>query len=87
MVRETTELYGIVNSSTIRLNILKTLSKKGPRFQSEIAREMDRKQQDISKEIKRLVDEELIQSLNADKKSHKLYLITPLGKEVLKFKP
>ena len=84
-MRQIKELYGFIFSSTIRYNILKTLQKKSPLLQSNIAKRMDRKQQDISKAIYQLEKENLVECLTPDKGSYKIYNITSLGIEVLDF--
>jgi len=85
-MRQIKELYGYAITSKIRLNILKTLDKKSPLLQSQIAKKMKRKQQDISKAIYQLVKMELVECLTPDKGSYKVYVISKQGKEVLRFK-
>lgn len=85
-MRQIKELYGFIITSKIRNGILKTLEKKSPLLQSEIAKKMKRKQQDISKAIYQLEKEKLIECLTPDKGSYKSYAISDLGKEVLNFK-
>jgi len=84
-MREIKALYGFVITSKIRMSILKTLSKKSPLLQSNIAKRMKKKQQDISKEMYKLVEERLVECLTPNKGSYKAYVITKLGKEVLDF--
>lgn len=85
-MRQIKELYGLIITSKIRLGILQTLNKKSPTLQSGIAKKMKRKQQDISKEMYKLVKEGLVECLTPDKGSYKAYVISKLGKEVLDFK-
>lgn len=85
-MRQTKELYGYVITSKIRSKILQSLSKKSPMLQSEIAKKIKRKQQDISKAVYQLEKENLVECLTPDKGSYKAYIITRLGKEVLDFK-
>ncbi|MBR9677483.1 hypothetical protein GOV04_05050 [Candidatus Woesearchaeota archaeon] len=84
-MRQIKELYGLVITSKIRHGILKTLDKKSPLLQSEIAKKMKRKQQDISKAVYQLEKEKLIECLTPSKGSYKAYMITKLGKEVLRY--
>ncbi len=85
-MRQTRELYGFVITSKIRLSILQTLGKKSPLLQSEVAKRLDRKQQDISKAVYQLEKEGILECLTPGKGSYKAYTITKLGKEVLNFK-
>ena len=54
-------------------------------MQTEIAKKLGKKQQNISKAIYDLEKEGLIECLNPDKKAWKFYMITELGEEVLWF--
>jgi len=85
-MRQTKELYGYVITSTIRHGIMKTLNKKSPMLQSEIAQKLKRKQQDISKAVYLLAKEGLIECLTPDKGSYKAYAITKQGREALAYK-
>lgn len=85
-MRQTRELYGYIITSKIRLGILRSLNKKSPLLQSEIAKKMKRKQQDISKAIYQLEKESLVECLTPSKGSYKAYILTTLGKEILNFK-
>lgn len=85
-MRQTKELYGFIISSKIRLGIMKTLDKKSPLMQSDIAKVLKKTQQDISKEMYKLVKEGLVECLTPDKGSYKVYVITKQGKEALNFK-
>lgn len=79
------QLYGFVISSKIRLNILKILYKNATLRQSEIAKAIKQRQQNIYKSIDDLQKNGLIECLNPDKKAWKSYILTELGKEVLQF--
>ncbi len=85
-MRQDKELYGFVITSKIRLSILQVLGKKSPLLQSEIAKKLNRKQQDISKAVYQLEKAELIECLTPDKGSYKAYIITKRGKDILNFK-
>ncbi len=85
-MRSIKELYGFVITSKIRLTILQTLGKKCPLLQSEIAEQLSRKQQDISKAVYQLEKEGLVECLTPNKRSYKAYIITKLGREVVNFK-
>jgi DNA-binding MarR family transcriptional regulator len=78
-------LYGIIVSSKIRFNILEVLFKNPSLRQSEIARAIKQKQQNIYKSVDELQKIGLIECLNPDKKAWKSYIITDIGKEVLNF--
>ena len=82
---DTKQLYGFVISSRIRTNILEVLFKNPILRQSEIAKTIKQKQQNIYKSIDNLQKAGLIECLNPDKKAWKSYIITDLGKEVLQF--
>ena len=82
---DTKQLYGFIISSKIRLNILETLFKNPILRQSEIAKKIKQKQQNIYKAIDDLQKHGLIECLNPDKKAWKSYIITELGKEILQF--
>ncbi len=62
------------------------LNKKSPLLQSEIAKKMKKKQQDISKAVYQLEKDSLVECLTPDKGSYKAYVITRIGKEALEFK-
>jgi DNA-binding MarR family transcriptional regulator len=85
-MREIKELYGFVITSKIREGILTTLNKKSPLLQSEIAKRLKKRQQDISKEVFKLEKEKLIECLTPNKGSYKAYAVTKLGRDALLFK-
>lgn len=80
------ELYGYVITSKIREGVLRVLNEGGPMLQSQIAKKLKKKQQDISKSVYQLEKKGLVECLTPDKGSYKAYAITKLGKEVLDFK-
>lgn len=82
---DTKQLYGFIISSKIRLSILEVLFKNATLRQSEIAKIIKQKQQNIYKSVDDLQKVELIECLNPNKKAWKSYIITELGKEVLQF--
>ena len=82
---DTKQLYGFIISSKIRSNILEILFKNPTLRQSEIAKTIKQKQQNIYKSIDGLQKAGLIECLNPDKKAWKSYIITDLGKEILQF--
>ena len=79
------ELYGFVVSSKIRTKILEVLFKNPTIRQSEIAKAIKQKQQNIYKSIDSLIRKGLIECLNPEKKAWKSYMITDLGKSILQF--
>jgi DNA-binding PadR family transcriptional regulator len=83
--QDTKQLYGFIISSKIRSNILETLFKNTTLRQSEIAKLIKQKQQNIYKSIDDLQKLGLIECLNPEKKAWKSYMITELGKEILQF--
>ena len=79
------QLYGYVISSKIRIKILEVLFKNSTLRQSEIAKAIKQKQQNIYKSIDSLTRKGLIECLNPEKKAWKSYMITELGKSILQF--
>ncbi|MFH1327058.1 MAG: hypothetical protein ABIH59_02945 [archaeon] len=67
------------------MNVLKSLSKKDIR-QTEIAKLVKEKQPNVSKALYDLQKKELVECLTPEKKAWKVYGITDLGKQVLKFR-
>lgn len=82
---DTKQLYGFIISSKTRSNILEVLFKNPVLRQSEIAKIIKQKQQNIYKAIDDLQKAGLIECLTPQKKAWKSYIITDLGKEVLEF--
>lgn len=82
---DTKQLYGLVMSSKIRKGILDTLFKSSTLRQSEIARLLGQKQQNIYKSMDDLQKAGLIECLEPEKKAWKSYMITESGKEVLQY--
>jgi len=83
--QDTKQLYGFVISSRTRTAILDVLFKTPILRQSEIAKTIKQKQQNIYKPIEDLQKVGLIECLNPEKKAWKSYIITDLGKEVINF--
>jgi len=83
--KDTKSLYGYITTSKLRLGILETLYKNATLRQTEIAKKLNQKQQNISKAVYDLEKVELIECLNPDKPAWKSYMITNLGKEVYEF--
>lgn len=83
--QDTKQLYGFVISSKTRTDILEVLFKNPILRQSEIAKSIKQKQQNIYKPIDNLQKAGLIECLNPKKKAWKSYIITDLGKEVITF--
>ena len=86
-MRQLKELYGFVVSSKVRIAVLRALARTSPMFQSEIAREIGRRPQNIAREVRSLERAELVECLTPAKQSHKPYVITRLGSETLAFRP
>ena len=83
-MKDIRRLSAFISTSKIRGNILKTLSKKDIR-QIEIAKLINEKQPNVSKALIDLEKKSLVICLTPDKKAWKVYGITDLGKQVLKF--
>lgn len=83
--QDTKQLYGFVISSKTRTDILEILFKNPILRQSEIAKSIKQKQQNIYKPIDDLIKSGLIECLNPEKKAWKSYIITDLGKEIITF--
>lgn len=79
------ELYGFVFSSKRREKILKVLKTK-PLRPFEIARKTKYKAPNVSRTIFQLEKHKLVECITPDKASWRLYSITELGKQVLKFR-
>ncbi|MFW9882661.1 MAG: ArsR family transcriptional regulator [Candidatus Thorarchaeota archaeon] len=79
------ELYGFVFSSKRRERILQGLKKK-PLRPFEIARKLKYKAPNVSKTLFQLEKHNLIECITPNKCSWRLYAITDLGKQVLKFR-
>lgn len=80
------QLYAFISTSKLRRNVLNALSKKDIR-QVEIAKLIGEKQPNVSKALADLQKKGLVECLTPDKKAWKVYGITDLGKQVLKYKP
>ncbi len=86
MLRKDTKiLYGFITSSKLRFSILEIFYKNSFQSQTQIAKELNQKQQNISKAIYDLEREKLIECLTPEKKAWKSYMITELGKEIIAF--
>ncbi len=79
------QLRAFISTSKIRNNVLKALAKKDIR-QIEIAKSIKEKQPNVSKALYDLEKKNLVICLTPEKKAWKIYGITDLGKEVLKFR-
>jgi len=77
------QLYGFVVSSKRRIKILKTLKDK-PLRPFEIARKTRYKAPNVSKVLYQLEKEKLVQCITPNKSSWRVYMITDLGKEIIK---
>ena len=86
-MRQRKELYGFAISSQVRIAILRALSRTSPMMQSEVARAIGRRQQNIAREVRALEGAGLVECLTPKKQSHKPYILTPLGREILTFQP
>lgn len=86
-MRQRKELYGFLVTSTVRLAILRTLNHTSPLLQAEIARSIGRRQQDIAREVRLLEEAGLLECLTPNKRAYKAYVITPLGREILAYRP
>lgn len=86
-MRQRKELYGFLVTSKVRLGIVRTLARASPLLQAEIARSIGRRQQDIAREVRALEEVALIECLTPSKRAYKAYVITPLGREILAYRP
>ncbi|OGJ15949.1 hypothetical protein A3K73_06265 [Candidatus Pacearchaeota archaeon RBG_13_36_9] len=80
------QLYAFISTSKIRKNVLGALSKKDIR-QVEIAKSIKEKQPNVSKALADLQKKKLVECLTPEKKAWKVYGITDLGRQVLKYRP
>ncbi len=83
--KDTKYFYGYIATSKLRRDILEVLYKHPILRQTEIANKLNQKQQNISKAVYDLEKEKLIECLNPEKSAWKSYMITELGKEVVRF--
>lgn len=83
--KDTKVLYGYIVTSKLRREILEVLYKNSTLRQTEIAVKLNKKQQNISKAVYDLEKERLIECLNPEKSAWKSYMITDLGKEIIRF--
>lgn len=79
------QLHAFISTSKIRKNVLKALL-KGDMRQVKIAKIVKEQQPNVSRAIVDLEKRELVISLTPEKKAWKVYGITDLGKQVLKFR-
>ena len=79
------ELYGFIVSSKRRENVLKALKNK-PLRPFEIARKTKYKAPNVSKTLFQLEKHGLVECITPNKDSWRVYAITELGKQVLKYK-
>ena len=79
-------LYALIATSKLRSKVLTVLYKNRFIRQSEIARLLKQKAQNVSIVMYKLEKENLIKCLSEpNKKAWKIYTITELGKEVIEF--
>lgn len=83
-MQEIKKLIGFIVASKVRMKVLKTLNKYAPIRQTELAKKVKQKQQNVSKVLMDLEKEGLVECLTPDKKAWKVYDITELGKEIVK---
>ncbi len=79
------ELYGFIISSKRRESVLKALKNK-PLRPFEIARKTKYKAPNVSKTLFQLEKYNLVECITPDKNSWRVYMITELGKQILKIK-
>lgn len=79
------ELYGFILSSKRREKILKALKNK-PLRPFEIARKTKYKAPNVSVTLFQLEKHKLVECITPNKSSWRVYAITKLGKQILKFK-
>ncbi|MBR9704648.1 MarR family transcriptional regulator [Candidatus Pacearchaeota archaeon] len=80
------ELYGFIISSKRRENVLKSLKIK-PLRPFELAKKTKYKAPNVSNALFQLQKYKLVECITPNKSSWRVYAITDLGKEVLKYKP
>ena len=74
--KDTKNLYGHLISSKLRFKIVEVLYKNTTLRQTEIAKKLKQKQQNISKAVYNLEKTRLIECLNPKKLAWKSYMIT-----------
>ncbi|RBQ24497.1 hypothetical protein ALNOE001_01520 [Candidatus Methanobinarius endosymbioticus] len=84
MDKETIDAISYVQMSKYRMKVLIDL-KEGLKIPSIIAESTDIRINHVSRTLKELKDKNLITVLNPEKTQGRLYQITNLGKEVLKY--
>jgi len=77
-------LVGYVLTSTLRKLVLETLAKRGVLRQTQLARAIKKRQQNVSVVLRELERNGLVECLTPNKKAWKAYELTQLGKEVLR---
>ena len=84
MEEELIEVISVVQSSE---NIEKILNYLEDRIKTptKIAKALSLSQANVSRTLKRLMEHELVECLNPDKKIGRLYTITDLGKQALHY--
>ncbi|MCL2115071.1 MAG: winged helix DNA-binding protein [Methanobrevibacter sp.] len=81
---ETIAKLSFIKSSKHRENILHFIGDE-IKISTEIARNINISSKHISKYLRELKDENIIVCLNENDKRGRLYKLTPLGKEILKY--
>lgn len=76
-------LIGFVIASKRRMRILRGLAKK-PKRPMELVRKLKYYKADVSRELSKLEKKELVKCLTPERKAWRVFMITDLGKEVLK---
>ena len=79
------KLYAFISTSKIRKKVLESLLNKDIR-QSEISKIVKEKQPNVSRSLRDLEKKELVICLTPEKKAWKIFGITDVGREVLKYK-
>lgn len=84
-MEKTRELYGFVISSKRRHNTLKELSKEALR-PIELSKKTKYEPANISRTLFQLEKNKLVECITPNKKTWRVYAITELGRQVLKYK-
>lgn len=77
------ELIGFIYSSSLRIKVLKFLSKNSPTRPVEIAEGIGKYQPHVSTVLKEFQEKGLVDCITPKKRSWRVYLLTNLGKRIV----
>lgn len=78
-------LASYINISSYRLRVIKSLSKRNVMTPTEIAKDSGIRTNHISKVLKELKNKGVVECINESARKGKLYRLTTLGWDILKF--